>query len=190
MSEPIKIIEANECSLCGGVLEMKTEPVSVRIGERHVEVSFTHRKCDSCGEVFHRPDESRALRQAAAAEIRRQDGLLIQSEVADVRHLLGLTQDEFDNFINAGKKTSARWETGAVAQSGAADSLIRILRDVPEAVAYLSKITGISVARTASAPRPLSPEAKVISIEPYLRVGIRSLDKSQQTSMQRMEAVL
>lgn len=105
---------------------------------------------------------------------------------------MGLTQDEFDRFINAGKKTSARWETGVVAQSGAADSLLRILRDVPEAADYLSRVTGITLRRTSASEEPLSPKAKVISITPYLlqRVGLRSFDPNERNGIERMEAAL
>ena len=63
--------------------------------------------------------------------------LLTPDEIKAIRHQFGLTQTEFERLLGAGPKTVVRWERGTVIQNGATDALLRVLRDVPEALAYL-----------------------------------------------------
>lgn len=183
--EKIPTLNVDECSLCGGTINPIRESVDVRIGERAVGVDFTHRKCDRCGEVFHRPEELRELRRKAAAKLRHEDGLLSPDELCLIRTSLGISQATQDQLIHAGGKTTARWEAGTVCQSGAADTLLRVLREVPEAVIYLGQLRGIPVhatvaAATAAVPTPrLDP--KIIHIGPHLQrraqeAGLRRFD--------------
>ncbi|MGI9077185.1 MAG: type II TA system antitoxin MqsA family protein [Gemmatimonadaceae bacterium] len=177
--ENITTLNVNECSLCGGTVGPIRESVDVRIGERAVAVDFTHRKCDTCGEVFHRPEELRELRREAAAKLRHEDGLLSPDELRALRASLGISQATQDLLIHAGRKTTARWEAGTVCQSGAADTLLRVLREVPQAVAFLGQLRGIPISATVPMPPPLDP--KIIHIEPHLQrraqeAGLRRFD--------------
>ena len=176
----ITTLDIDECSLCGGTIRLVQEPVSVRVGERAVIVDFSHRKCDSCGETFHRPEELRALRQKAAATLRQEEGLLTPDEQRDLRMALGISQTAMDDLIHAGRKTTARWEAGTVCQSGAADTLLRILKDVPEAVAYLARFRRIPVSPAVRTPPPLDP--KIIQIEPHLQ------KRAQEAGLRRFES--
>lgn len=65
------------------------------------------------------------------------EGLLPPADIKALRKRVGLTQPQVEQLLGAGLKTVTRWEKGAVIQNGAADTLLRLLRDVPEALTYL-----------------------------------------------------
>ena len=52
---------------------------------------------------------------------------------------MDLTQAEMARILRLGGNTLSRWESGRNVQSGAMDALLRIIRDLPESLAYLRK---------------------------------------------------
>ena len=79
--------------------------------------------------------------------------LLTPDEIKALRHQIGLTQTEFERLLGAGPKTVLRWERGSVIQNGATDALRRVLRDVPEALAYLLDARPIVLAPAGASRR-------------------------------------
>jgi putative zinc finger/helix-turn-helix YgiT family protein len=113
----------------------------------------TVRRCPGCGEVFWSPEEAERARLAAAEEIRTREGLLLASEIRELRRSIGLTQPDFERLLGVGPKTAARWEAGTVFQSGAADHLMRVVREVPGAAEHLAARNGVRLRPVRHEPR-------------------------------------
>jgi HTH-type transcriptional regulator/antitoxin MqsA len=113
--------------------------IPVGHGKRSVDVTGDFSRCERCGESFHPPGEMNAILRAAAIKIRAADGLLTPSEIRAIRLGLGLTQAAFERMLGVGEKTVVRWERGTIPQSAATDTLLRVIRDVPQAAAYLRR---------------------------------------------------
>ena len=57
-----------------------------------------------------------------------------QSDAREARHKLGLSQREFATFIGTGVGTIRKWELGTRQPSGAARTLIEVIKAEPKAV--------------------------------------------------------
>ncbi len=57
-----------------------------------------------------------------------------QSDAREARHKLGLSQREFASFIGTGVGTVRKWELGTRQPSGAARTLIEVIKAEPKAV--------------------------------------------------------
>lgn len=73
------------------------------------------------------PEQAREAHLARLAVLRGHEGLLSPREIRSIREQLGLTQEELERRIRAGKKSVVRWESGRVRQSRANDLLLRQL---------------------------------------------------------------
>jgi HTH-type transcriptional regulator/antitoxin MqsA len=65
--------------------------------------------------------------------------LLSGKEIRSIREKLGLTQAQLAAMLRLGANTLSRWEAGRNVQTAAMDLLLRLLRDVPNARAYLQR---------------------------------------------------
>jgi HTH-type transcriptional regulator / antitoxin MqsA len=95
-------------------------------------------RCSSCGETYFGPDDIDAVHRAAADVVRANEGLLSPEEIRELRESLHLSQAAFERLIGAGAKTVVRWERGTIFQSKVTDTLMRVLRAVPEAREFLA----------------------------------------------------
>jgi len=107
------------------------EEIAVR-GARHLN-------CSKCGETVLRRHEARALRENAQNVYRTRHRLLSPTDIRAIRERVDLTQAEMARILRLGGNTLSRWESGRNVQSGAMDALLRIIRDLPESLAYLRK---------------------------------------------------
>jgi putative zinc finger/helix-turn-helix YgiT family protein len=96
-------------------------------------------KCESCGEEFLTPSQSRELSRRIKDHVREQSGLLSPEQIAAIRKNLGLSQSELENLFGLGEKVVTRWETGRVIQARAADIALRLLRMQPDLLPRLRK---------------------------------------------------
>jgi len=140
------------CVECGGAVARQPVRHEVLAGGRMVHIEMDALRCAGCGEVYLVPGEMTELQRRAAEITRRADGLLSPDEIRNIRGAYGVSQDAFEQLINAGPKTVTRWERGTVCQNGTADTLMRILRDNPELTARLASERGVAI-RPASPPR-------------------------------------
>src|SRR5688572_5303906 len=136
----------NRCSLCGGRADLVRERLDFAIGQRTALVEVENCRCEDCGETFYTPEQMDAAQVAASLEIRRQDKLLSPGEIKEIRAQYGLTQAKLERLLGAGPKTVVRWERGTVFQNRATDTLLRVLRSVPEAVNFLGNLNGVECA--------------------------------------------
>lgn len=140
------------CDQCGGAVSLRSVEREVPTGTRSVRVQVEALCCAECGELYLAPGQMTDMQRRAAEIARRADGLLSPEEIRELRGAYGLSQDAFEQLINAGPKTVTRWERGTVCQNGTADTLMRILRDNPELTARLAAERGVAI-RPGSPPR-------------------------------------
>ncbi|HSU17293.1 type II TA system antitoxin MqsA family protein [Longimicrobium sp.] len=151
-----------KCYLCGTAAKLVTEPREVGVGQRKVVIEDTFYRCGNCDETFYlggMADES--FRRGAAA-VRKAEGLLEPDAIRALRAKYGLSQAELEKLIGAGEKTVVRWERGTVAQNATADTLLRVLRALPEAVALLAKERGVKVTLPPAENAPLESDASPV----------------------------
>jgi putative zinc finger/helix-turn-helix YgiT family protein len=73
-------------------------------------------------------------------ECYRALGLLTPTEIRAARERLGLNQQQLQELLGLGGNTLSRWETGHVYQSRSLDALLRIVFNVPEALAFVRRL--------------------------------------------------
>ncbi len=86
-------------------------------------------------------------------ETYRQLGLLTPEEIREQREKLGLTQQQLGELLGLGGNSLSRWENGRVYQSRSIDTLLRIVFEVPEALAFVRRRRGVSGADEADFAR-------------------------------------
>jgi DNA-binding transcriptional regulator YiaG len=64
---------------------------------------------------------------------------LSEGEIRAIRERLKLTQGALSRLLRLGSNTVSRWEAGRNVQSASMDVMLRLLRDVPAALAYLRR---------------------------------------------------
>ena len=138
------------CWMCDGVADLVTEEREVRIGSRTACVPEEFFRCRECGEEFYLPSQMDASQIRAADRIRAEDDLLEPAEIRAIRESLGLTQRKFEILLRVGPKTVVRWERGTVFQNRATDTLLRVIREFPEAARFLAERSGVSLPRSAA----------------------------------------
>jgi putative zinc finger/helix-turn-helix YgiT family protein len=84
-------------------------------------------------------DDARRLREAALDLYREKYGLLSADEIRGLRERLRLTQSALARLLRMGVNTISRWEAGRNIQTAAMNVLLRLVRDVPDSLAYLKK---------------------------------------------------
>jgi putative zinc finger/helix-turn-helix YgiT family protein len=148
------------CPRCGIMMKAVKRRLTIRInGEPVVVDAVPHRRCPRCGEVVLTYEESGLFGRRAFEEYRRKHDLLSEAEIRAIRERLRLTQAELSRLLRLGSNTVSRWEAGRNVQSASMDIMLRVLRDVPGALAYL-RATARGVAaktppvRSRSAPDP------------------------------------
>lgn len=137
-------LDIDTCPLCEGNVTRVRTVVPITTQGRTVEVQGEFSKCSDCEEIIYGPGELDAVLRKAAELVRSLDGLLVPGEIATLRRGLGLSQSAFEELLGVGAKTVGRWERGTVAQSAAADALLRLVRDVPGVTTYLCGLHGVA----------------------------------------------
>jgi len=84
--------------------------------------------CDACGEQVFSNDTDAQISRALRGNLR----LLQPDEIRSQREGLGLTQKILANHLGVAAETICRWESGALIQSRAMDTLLRIYFGFPD----------------------------------------------------------
>ena len=106
-------------------------------GEDIAVPSAAHLRCPKCGEVMLRFQDSKRLGEDAIAIYRKKHGLLSADEIRAIREHFDLTQAGLTRLLHLGANTISRWESGRNVQTEAMDILLRMIRDLPQSLAYL-----------------------------------------------------
>jgi putative zinc finger/helix-turn-helix YgiT family protein len=113
-------------------------PVTIRIPNLEV-IACTNPDCHPAN-----PDgtiiEDDATAWQITTETYRQLGLLTPDEIRAGRETLGLNQQELQRLLGLGGNSLSRWESGRVYQSRSMDSLLRVIFNVPDALAFLGRL--------------------------------------------------
>jgi HTH-type transcriptional regulator / antitoxin MqsA len=117
------------CFECG---QDALRPDRVRLeGVRNGE-SFTVEtdglKCTECGFETIDSEQSAEFTRLISDEYRRAHGLLTGAEIRACRAQLGMTQQQFSDYLGTGIASVKRWEVGQI-QDKAMDELIRLKTD-------------------------------------------------------------
>ena len=144
---------AINCPVCDGSASRVSERFEVSLGTRRVEIEGERFRCDECGEAFYSPEQMDEAQSTASTEIRRREGLLQPSEIRAIRAKYALSLAGLERLLGLGPKTAIRWERGTVFQNKATDQLLRVMRDVPAAFAYLAAQNGVAPSEAAE-PSP------------------------------------
>ena len=129
-----------KCVFCGENANIVTERKQARYRGESVEVPREVMQCESCGEEFVTPDQARSFVRDVKNEIRKKYGLLSPARIVEIRHKLGLTQEQLEELLNTGPKVVVRWESGKVIQSGGHDNMLRLLEREPSILQWLQQI--------------------------------------------------
>ena len=114
--------------------------LTIRINGEPVAVeAVAHRRCPRCRETVLTYEETGFLNRRALETYRRKHGLLSEGEIREIRGRLKLTQSALSRLLRLGSNTVSRWESGRNVQSASMDMMLRLLRDVPGAIAYLRR---------------------------------------------------
>jgi putative zinc finger/helix-turn-helix YgiT family protein len=96
-------------------------------------------RCESCGEEFFTPEQSRELSRKIKNRVREDLGLLSPERIVEIRKNLGLSQAELEELFGLGEKVVTRWENGRVIQGRTADVALRVLEMEPSLLPRLRK---------------------------------------------------
>ncbi len=73
-------------------------------------------------------------------------------EIRGIREEFELSQAAFEQLLGVGAKTVVRWEKGTVFQNKSTDSLLRIVRQFPDAARALAEQNGVELPSAAHWP--------------------------------------
>jgi len=114
--------------------------LAIRINGEPVAVdAVPHRRCPRCRGAVLTYEEAGAFNQRALETYRHKHNLLSEREIRAIRERLKLTQAALSRLLRLGSNTVSRWEAGRNVQSASMDMMLRLLRDVPGALAYLRR---------------------------------------------------
>ena len=129
------------CGRCGGSVTVSEDPVPVELrGETILVPDVEHGSCCRCGELFLDLSAVEVIQKEAVRHSKQARGLLTPEEIRDLRRSLGMSQAAFEQLLGTGPKTVVRWEGGTVFQTATADRLMRVIRDLPQAVDALQSM--------------------------------------------------
>ena len=131
------------CPMCGGPMQTVIEPRAIKVGRWSATVDDEFMRCESCGEEAYLAGQMRATQERAARVIREREKIMSPERVRGFRERYGLSQSQLERLLNVGAKTVVRWERGTVMPGAAINTLLRILDEMPPAVAALAVENGV-----------------------------------------------
>jgi HTH-type transcriptional regulator/antitoxin MqsA len=131
------------CQICGSdkiEVIIKDEEFKYK-GYTLIISNYKSIACHTCGESIADKESYEKTIVLLRDFHRRTDGFLSSEEIKSIRKSFNMTQDEFSDLLGGGEKAFARYETGKVMQSKPMDNLLRILKEIPEAIDVLKEKT-------------------------------------------------
>src|ERR1022692_259899 len=118
-------------------------PATVHLtGERHgesFEVTVSGLRCHECGFETVDSEQSAEFTKAVSDAYRVAHGLLTGRKIRIRRSRLGMSQQQFADYLGTGVASVKRWESGQI-QDRAMDQLIRLKTDADSARENLRKL--------------------------------------------------
>jgi putative zinc finger/helix-turn-helix YgiT family protein len=122
-----------KCPECRHRLERKTTEVVGSVHGKEVAVNTEALVCVNCGFKTVRTEHMGEFALRVADAYRVQHGLLTSSEIRDRRLNLGMSQQQFANYLGVGVASVKRWELGQV-QDEAMNTLMVLKTDPKSAL--------------------------------------------------------
>lgn len=133
-------VDADTCPRCGALMALVRRIVAWPVNRTTVRVPQTlHYRCPQCDEMVFTLEQARLVREKAFARYRTLHKLLSPAEVAGIRTRHRLSAERMAAVLRTEPRLIERWEEGQLVQTPQADSLLRILRDVPGTLRLLKK---------------------------------------------------
>lgn len=120
------------CLRCGSELEKKATRMNGEYAGEPYRVSAEAMVCPRCGYATLHAGQIDAFGARLSDAYRKRHGLLTSSEIRKTRSELGMSQEEFAEYLSVGVASIKRWELGK-AQEKSMDDLIRIKCSLPSA---------------------------------------------------------
>jgi putative zinc finger/helix-turn-helix YgiT family protein len=145
--------QTETCYACGGEALLVQAPRRVKVGRRKVSIVDDFMQCRGCGEEYYLPGQMQRSQERASGALQSERCSLTPGDIFALRESMALTQAEAERLVGVGAKTWVRWERGTVRPNAATDLILRVLRDVPGASAYLAGLNKVSLPERATQPR-------------------------------------
>lgn len=113
------------CFRCGAELKEKNAAMTAAYAGKEYSVKTKAMVCSECGYKTLRADQFDAFRTATADVYRADQGLLTSAQIRELRSRLGMSQNQFADYLGVGIASIKRWELGK-AQEPSNDELIRL----------------------------------------------------------------
>lgn len=147
-SEPCPLCEADALDCLTRSRNFDRDGVQFRVD------GLEYALCRECGAITTTPAQSRRNKRLIVAAHKAAAGLLTGAQIAALRkqRLGGVSQQVMAAVLGVGVNTFSRYETDAVIQSDAMNSLLVVLDAYPEAFQTLAKRRGVML-------EPAAPKA-------------------------------
>lgn len=101
--------------------------------------------CDVCGSEQADARQTRANKRDTIEYRKQVDGLLTGNEVRALRKRWCISQTQAAQIFGGGPVAFSKYESDDVAQSEAMDKLLKLARDLPDALVYLASEAGVTL---------------------------------------------
>lgn len=115
------------CPVCGSDLVKDTRKVQFNYKGHSIELEQSGQFCQSCGEGFLTPKESKSNDLALKSFHNEFDGLLTPGQIRSIRKRLHLSQIEAGQIFGGGPVAFSKYERGEISHSRALDIILRLL---------------------------------------------------------------
>ncbi len=117
------------CPLCGSHLIHEARPRTITYRDHTASISQTADYCDSCGEAFLSPSDSKSTEKAVADFKRKVDHLLTSDEIKEIRRKYKITQKQAATLFGGGINAFSKYERGEAIQNRSTDLLLKLIAD-------------------------------------------------------------
>ena len=127
------------CFKCGKAVQEETTRLPGEYAGEKFEVATAAMVCPSCGYTTLHARQIDAFRTKLADLHRQKHALLTSQGIREIRARLGMTQEEFAEYLKVGVASVKRWELGQV-QDRSSDELMRLKCSLPMAEQNVAEV--------------------------------------------------
>lgn len=133
--------EKMPCPFCdsGALEEMYRDREMDFEGDHALVHGLLYSVCNHCAIETVTPNQSRLNKKTIINAHKTAQGLMTAEDICALRKQLGITQIEAATLFGGGVNAFSKYENNAITQTKAMDTMLQLVRDVPEAARYLAK---------------------------------------------------
>lgn len=119
------------CPICNReeISEVKTITEQYEVKDEKIDVDANIRFCSKCGEELYDFELEQKTIVSAYNAYRANHGLLLPTQIKNLREKYGLSASSFSKLLGFGEKTITRYENGAL-QDNAQNNLMVLMEDL------------------------------------------------------------